>query len=405
MTRDTALQQLRAGQGEFQQRQARQQKRAEQDRWFALAQGMLAPTQTGGFGENIGMAAGALQKQSAQQALIEEKQAATQERFAEREADIASDYYDALENLSGFKNTSRARVVGTRTVLHPEDRIAVDAGEMDEVDGRRVIASIVMMPDGSTVNRIERDRHGEALIEMDPRKDPDQAAAIEHAKLLGREVGKTQFERARMGLQAMPTINRMQEAYSLLGTLREDTSGLTEALRRVATFAGITEVIDDNTTLSRIHRLFGDKVLADLHLLTGTKTDFEYKKMEELNAGLGKDVDSNLGIIDDQMTRLYEMVDKGEHAAQSISEGPGMKERAYLLEEYTRWRKKQAEAAMEYDKGTRLAPTSKEEALIRNIRSVSGNKDEINAQIEMFEEFYDLTDEVRLQLRELGADI
>ena len=197
----------------------------------------------------------------------------------------------------------------------------------------------------------------------------------------------------------------MQEAYTHLGTLREDTSGLTEAMRRVATFAGITEVIDDNTTLSRLHRLFGDKVLADLHLLTGTKTDFEYKKMEELNAGLGKDVDSNLGIIDDQMTRLYEMVDKGEYAAQRISEGPGMAERDFMLEQYTRWRQKQSDAALEYDKVTRLAPPSKEDALIQNIRGAGGNKDEINAQIEMFEEFYDLTDEVRLQLRELGADI
>lgn len=405
MTRDTALQQLRAGQNEFQQRQAKQQKRAEQDRWFALAQGMLAPTQTGGFGENIGMAAGALREQSAQQTLIEEKQAATQQKFAEREAEIAGDYYDALENLSGFKQTSRARVVGTKTVMHPEDRINVDAGKMHEADARRVVASIVMMPDGSTVNRIERDRYGEALIEMDPRKDPGQAAAIEHAKLLGREMGKSQFDIARTGLRAMPTINRMQEAYTLLGTLSEDTSGLMEAMRRVATFAGITEVIDENTTLSRIHRLFGDKVLDDLHLLTGTKTDFEYKKMEELNASLGKDVESNLGIIDDQMTRLYEMVDKGEHAAQSLSEGPGIEERDFMLEQYTRWRKKQAEAAMEYDAATRTAPPSKEDALIQNIQNAGGNKAEIDFHIGAFEEFYDLSEETRLALRELGADI
>jgi hypothetical protein len=411
MNRDTALQQLRAGQQEFQQRQARQQKQAEQDRWFALAQGMLAPTQTGGFGENIGMAAGALREQSAQQAVIEEKQALQHQKFAEREADIASDYYDALENLSGFKSTSRARVVGNNIGTDPRQEAAIKAGTLREEDADRVLLSTVMLPEGKTITRVETlggvplEKGGEPFRIIDPKKDPAQAAAQKAAVVTADQAVRSQVDVAKLGVSALPVMIRLQKAYSLLQTLKEDTSGLNEQIRTVAQWAGISEVIDDNTTLATLHSMFGRKVLDDLRLLTGSKTDFEYTQIEKQNAGLKKSVPENLMILDENMRMVNEMIDKGEFAAQQIAEGAGGGEKEFWLENYTRYRKSQAEAAMEYDAATRTAPPSKEDQLLGLYQQSTGNVEEQEYLIEAFEEHYDLTEEVRLQLRELGASL
>jgi len=406
MNRDTALQQLRAGQSEFEQRQARQQKQAEQDRWFALAQGMLAPTQTGGFGENIGMAAGALREQSAQQALIEEKQALQHQKFAEREHEIASDYYDALENLSGFKSTSRARVVGTQTVIAPDQLQAVKDGTIKEADAERNIISIIMQPDGTTISRVERDAAtGEPYRIVDPGKVPAQAAAQKAATVTAGKAMENMIAQAKMGVEAIPSVNRLQRAYGLLTTLREDTSGLSEKIREVAQWAGISEVIDDNTTLSVLHGMFGRQVLSDIRVLTGNKTDYEFKKVSDMNAILGKDTEANLGLLDEQMNVLDEIITRGEYAAQELTEGPGTEEKSFWQDQYLRFRKQQAEAAMEYDAATRTAPPLKEEQLIKLFQGAADNPDEQAYLIEAFEEHYDLTDEVRLALRELGANL
>jgi len=60
MTKDDAMARLRESRDTLAKRRTKQERGAEQDRWLALAQGMLAPTKTGAFGENVGMAAGNL---------------------------------------------------------------------------------------------------------------------------------------------------------------------------------------------------------------------------------------------------------------------------------------------------------------------------------------------------------
>ncbi len=410
-TRDTALQQLRAGQSEFQERRARQNKRAEQDRWFALAQGMLAPTQTGGFGESLGTTAGALRAQSAQQAQIEATHAEEEQRFAEREHEIAGDYFDALGNLEGFKNTSRARVVGTRIVINPNQMDDVKSGKIREADADRVIASIVMMPTGQTVNRIETvdgraiEEGGDPLIVIDPKLSPTQAAAQKAATETAGLSVRSQADTAKLGVNALPIMTRLQKAYGLLQTLKEDTSGLNEQIRTVAQWAGISEVIDDNTTLATIHSMFGRKVLDDLRLLTGSKTDFEYVQIEKQNAGLKKSVPENLMILDENMRMLNELIDKGEFAAQNLAAGPGTGEKEFWLKNYTRYRQSQAEAAMEYDEVTRQAPPSKLESLVKMYQESEGNPEEQKYLIKAFREYYDIPDEVALKLREMGAAI
>lgn len=405
VTKDTALEQLRAAQGEFQERRAKQNKRAEQDRWLAMAQAMLSPTKTGGFGENVGMAAGTLRDQSAQQAQVEALHAAEEQRFAEREHEIAGDYFDALGNLEGFKNNSRARVVGSKTVIDPAQADAVASGEMLEQDADRVWANAIMQPDGKVETSIALDLEGTPYRVVEPRKDPQQAAAQTAATTGAAAAVTTQFTYAKEGLSVLPMVRRYQRAYQRLSELKEDTSGLNEKIRAFAQFAGITELIDDNTTLAQLHSMFGRAVLQDLRLLTGSKTDFEYTQIEKMNSSLKKSVPENLAIIEEQLHVLNMKIDKGEHAAQNISEGPGIDSKDFMLEEYLRYRQQQAEAAIAYDAETRQAPESKLDALIEAVQQNEGNLEEQGYHIQSFREFYDIPEEVALQLRSVGAGI
>ncbi len=405
MNRDTAIQQLRAGQVEFGERRDRQNKRAEQDRWLAMAQAMLSPTKTGGFGENVGMAAGALRAQSGQQAEVEALHAAEEQRFAEREMEIAGDYFDSLSNLEGFKNTSRARVVGTKTVITPEDNARIAAKEITEAEAERNVISIIMKPDGTTISRVETDATGRPWVIVDPSKVPTQAAAQKAAIATAGAAVAGEVDVAKLGINAIPIVTKLQRAYTLLRSLKEDTSGLNEQIRRVAQYAGISELITDNTTLAVIHQMFGRQVLDDLRMLTGSKTDYEYGKVEGMNANLGKSVPESLAILDEHMIRMNEFIDKGEFAAQGLAAGPGTEEKDFWLQQFLRHRQSQAEAAVAYDAKTREAPASKIESLIQKYQENEGNKEEQKYLIKAFREYYDIPDDVALELRAMGAPI
>ena len=234
MTKDDAMARLRESRDNLAARRTKQEQGAQTDRWLALAQGMLAPTRTGAFGENVGMAAEGLRGANAQSFQQEEILQAAEEDLMDREYQIAGDYFDSLANLEGFKNNSRARVVGTRIVIDPRQAAAVQDGSMLEADARRVIASIVMLPTGETVNRIETadgvpfEQGGSPLLVVDPKLSPTQAAAQTAATVTAGEAVKTQFDVAKLGMNAIPMVTRLQRSYNLLSSLREDTSGLNE---------------------------------------------------------------------------------------------------------------------------------------------------------------------------------
>ena len=410
-TKETALAQLRTAQGEFQQRRARQNKRAEQDRWLAFAQAMLAPTKTGAFGESLGTAAGLLREQSAAQGEMEALHAAEEQRFMDRERAIAGDYFDALTNLEGFKNNSRARVVGTTTVIAPDQLDAIANGDITEAEADRNIVSIIMNPDGTTVSRVERDEQDRPWRIVDPRRVPSQAAAQRVAEVTATAATNNAVESAKLGIQAMPAVARLRRAYNLLNTLDEDTSGLQEAMRRVAQWAGISEVIDDNVTLAQLHRMFGDQVLADLRLLTGTKTDFEYRKMEELNAGLGKSIPENLAILQEGMTKMGEVIDRGEFAAQHLEAGPGTEERDFWVQQYVKFREETAKEAAERaaqieEEKVTATPQQALDILMQQMQQNQGNQQRQREIIQLFRQRgWEIPQEMIVPLRELGAPL
>jgi len=411
MTKDDALARLRESRNTLAERRGKQEKRAEQDRWLALAQSMLSPTRTGAFGENVGMAAGQLRDVNAQTFEQEQALAEEEERLLHREYEIAGDYFDSLANLEGFKNNSRARVVGTSTAIDPRQAAAVRSGDMKESEADRVMISTIMQPDGTTISRVETtdgvpfEQGGDPFIIVDPRKVPSQAAAQTAATVTADQAVKGAVAVAKLGVDALPMVTRLQRAYIELKSLREDTSGLNEKMRSVAQWAGISEVIDDNVTLAKLHSMFGKQILQDLRLLTGSKTDFEYMKVEGMNSRLGASVEENLGIIDEHMLMLNEMVDKGEFAAQNLAEGPGTEEKGFWLEQYLNHRKSQAQLAAEYDQETRQAPDHQLESLLQLMDEAAGDADEQRLILDEFREYYDIPENIKLELRKAGAAI
>ena len=315
-----------------------------------------------------------------------------------------------IERLKGdrvatFKQTGRARVVGTTIVTDPADQAKVDAGLMLESEARRRYVSTIMLPNGETISRVEEDADGNAFSVVDPRKVPSQAAAQTTATSTAAAASKDNFLVAKRGMDAIPMVTRLQRAYSTLQNLTNDTSGLSEKMREVAQWAGISEVIDDNVDLAKLQKMFGAQILQDLRLLTGSKTDFEYMKVEGQNARLGASVEENLGILDEHMFMLNELVDKGEFAAQNISQGPGTGEKNFMLQQYLRHRRSQADAALEYDAVTRKAPATKVDELIKLHRRSDGNAEEQQFLIDSFTEFYDIPDDAKLKLRKQGANL
>jgi len=325
-----------------------------------------------------------------------------------REYEIAGDYFDSLANLEGFKSNSRARVVGLRDVISPADQIRIRSNEITEAEAERNFVSIIMQPDGTTVGNLERMQDGTSWIMVNPSKDPSQAAAQATAKNVATLSAQNANKQANDGITMMPAILRLRRAHNLLITLDENTSGLNESIRQVAQWAGISDTaITDNTTLAALHRLFGDQVLVDLMTLTGTKTDFEYKKMEELNAGLKKSVPENLAILNQGMIKMNEIIDRGEYAAQMLAESPGNSEAQHWQNQYVRFQKESAELMQqrEIEQGPPPVPQATLDKFMQLMQENQGNPEQQKIIMDSFRRRAPIPQELIVPLRELGAPL
>ena len=177
--RQDALERLKAGQARIEERRAQQQKRAQQEKWFALAQGMLAPTQTGGFGESLGTTAGLMQQQSQmaaqQEAAIEEQAMASQQQQDEIEAQmidqlLEQDAIAARRESTGAKGKDiHGRI---QTMVKPSDR------DKPIAEQELIFGVTLQRPDGSWRLEPLKGPDGEYQIAAD-RLEPARAAALE----------------------------------------------------------------------------------------------------------------------------------------------------------------------------------------------------------------------------------
>ena len=106
--REQALERLRAGQTKITERRERQQQADESAKWLSFAQGMLAPTKTGSFGESLGVASGALAEQTATRAEHEAYYDEQLDSFAAQEIAVEAEAIDQMLKLSGSANANKA---------------------------------------------------------------------------------------------------------------------------------------------------------------------------------------------------------------------------------------------------------------------------------------------------------
>jgi len=419
--RDQALERLRAGQTAMQERHVQQRKDAEQAKWFSLAQGMLAPTKTGGFGESLGATAGLMRQEASLRQQQEQSMAEEAMAYQEQEQEIGT---GAIEQLTDVEEAaaragtaSRPRVAGQTKIYNEEDLAAFRAGEENPATGEKWKredmrinwVNAKLMPDGSTQYEIAGAPGAEPFQVVDAKSDPNLAALLAAATKSGTMGTEGIIMDARAGLDVMENVRGYQKASILLRNLVNDPSGLREKVRTFANFVGLSEeLVPDHTPLARLQGLFGERVLQQLGRLTGTKSNFEYKKVEANNANLGQNVDDNMGLIMDSLASLQRVIDVGEIAAGQLTGIPGINQ-DYMLGRYSRFRDEQKQLQLSQEKDSRVPVPGASEILLQQIQDLgpAATKEQHDEIMKVFTETkgWDIPDETKVELRKLGVGI
>lgn len=419
--RDQALERLRVGQKEMQERHTRQKAESQRAKWFSLAQGMLAPTKTGGFGESLGASAGLLRQESALRQQQEQGMAEEALAYQEQETEIGA---GAIEQLTDVEEAAaRARVAGRpkvagQTKIYNEDDLRdFRAGKENPLTGKKWKredmrinwVNAKLMADGSTQYEIAGSEGGEPFQIVDEKADPELAALLAAATKSGSMGTEGIIMDARAGLDVMESVRGYQKASILLRNLVNDPSGLREKVRVFANFLGLSEeLVPDHTPLARLQGLFGERVLQELGRLTGTKSNFEYKKVEANNANLNQNVADNTGLIMDSLAALQRVIDVGEIAAGQLTGIPGINQ-DYMLSRYSRFRTEQKQMQASQEKDSRVPVPGATEILIQQIQELGQNatKEDHDKILKMFTETkgWDIPDETKVELRKLNVGI
>lgn len=268
--------------------------------WLAMAQGLLAPTKTGGFGESLGKAAG----------LVNVVRSEKRKRLTA----IENDLLDAEVKQQTLSLASRPRLGVGKTVYHPDDQAMYPN---DSSKWRQIAVQMIVRSDGSTENIFSGLEDGR-LLEVVSKTNPTTVGDVERAKVMAQKKAALDAKDIAQGLDATLAQRRLRKARDLFEIA--STSGLKEDIAAIGQYLNIK--IADSDTLPLIRNLIGKEILGQLQDLTGTKTDFEYKKIESLNASTKIGTEANLKIIDEMLGRYDRVINIGERAAIAHAEDP-----------------------------------------------------------------------------------
>lgn len=305
-----ALDRLRAGQGRIEERRAKQQKRAQQEKWFALAQGMLAPTQTGGFGESLGTTAGLMQQQSQmagqQEAALEEQAMASQQQQDEIEAQmidqlLEQEAINARRDATGAKGKEiHGRI---QTMVKPSDR------DKPIAEQELVFGVTLQRPDGSWRLEPLKGPDGEYQIAAD-RLEPSRVAALTQAKERAEAAeGRNQAFIAKAYAYRTPLLDIRRANELLEGADQLKTSGIQNLKTRLANFLGID--FGDTVDLSELQMRIAQDYLQRLSDLKGPASDRDVSEMQSISVSLRGNTTANYRQLK-KMEMIY---------ARSVKEG------------------------------------------------------------------------------------
>ena len=289
--RQDALDRLKAGQARIEERRAQQQKRAQQEKWFALAQGMLSPTRTGGFGESLGTTAGLMQQQSQmaaqQEATIEEQAMASQTQQDEIEAQmidqlLEQDAIAARRSTAAGKSELHGRI---QTMVKPEDRDKPKAEQ-------ELVFGVALDRPGGPVMEALRGPDGEYQIAAD-RLEPARAAAIIEASERAKAAeGRSQGMIAEAYGYKVPLIDirRANEIFEN-AEVEIKTSGIQAFKNKVAIVLGLD--FGDTVELTELQMVVAQSYLQRLADLKGPASDRDVREMKGISVTIGTNATAN----------------------------------------------------------------------------------------------------------------
>lgn len=292
--KEDAIARLRATRESLAERRATSERRHEQDRWLALAQAMLTPTRTGAFGENIGMAAGALREESGR--LAESRAGFAQEEVALTGAEMAAEG-DAINQLITLDKNNRQRF-GQYTVGGPEAAVHPDDIGKSPAEQRMVLVQAYQDPTAQTPEESIKtvyltDDNGE-MIESVERNDPRRMAEIERAReRAGAEEERSQFQigDALIAKGNLVDVGRAMAILEQVDPQTITTSGINALKNRVANILGVD--FGDTADLTELQMIIAQNYMDRLAELKGASSDNDLREMKNISAGIGQNATAN----------------------------------------------------------------------------------------------------------------
>ena len=295
-----ALDRLRHGRTQIAERRDAQRKRDESQKWLSFAQGMLAPTRTGSFGESLGTTAGLLAQQTE---LRSGHEAQFDEQLDEnmyKEIAMESEAIDKMLELAGHGAAGKSVHGSIQTMVHPADM-------GNEVEDQRIVFGAMQVdpehPElGLKLTPLEGP--GGTMFEAASKLDPARAAAlIRAAELAQASTGRSQdFITEAYGrkapLQNIREVNRILEN----ADVEIKTSGVQALKNRLANWIGVD--FGDTTELSVIQMKIAEDYLAKLSALKGPASDKDLAEMKGVSVGMGMNTTANYRVLKD-LEKIY----------------------------------------------------------------------------------------------------
>ena len=338
--REQQLQKLKGGQERIAARRAEMQKKDEQARWFALAQGMLSPTKTGGFGESLGTTAGLLRQEQelARQGtgdLLKEEML-----LAGQEADVGSDYIAQLQaqerierpSASGRYQSGRTPVGIPGLFPHPDDPNR-DMRAQEVWDADKEVPQF--NDDGTPM----LDENGQPVIKLGAPElvplavGPDGSIPyatsqydVERQMHLSQVKGFTDAQITRVSndiegaRDAWKIIPNMERTLALMKDRRNapGTGGWVALVQGMQEWFGVdTQGVTD---LGVLRNKLGQAVLLGLKHFPGQISEGERKYMESLEMSLSKPAGVNIALLEDGLRIQTERWKRGRDSALEVSE-------------------------------------------------------------------------------------
>ena len=295
--RDQALARLRTGQERIKERRTRQQQADESAKWLSFAQGMLAPTQTGSFGESVGVASGALAEQTAARAEHEAYYDEQYDTLAAQEIAVESEAIDHMLKLVGYGNQSKTIHGAIQEMVNPE-HVGRPVAQQQLIFG-----AVKQQPDGEWNLEPLKDAKGN-YFETASRLDPARASALitaaERAEASeGR--GQEMIDEAYEYRHPMQNVRRANDIFEN-AEVEIETSGIQALKNRLANFLGID--FGDTVELTELQMIAAQDYLDKLTALKGNTSDRDVREMKGISVGLGTNATANYRRLK-QMELIY----------------------------------------------------------------------------------------------------